>query len=430
MTLSATTDFSTALDNLKQTYGKDLEDYRPKFTVLQELLTPNRDGVEMGAQVNLPVVLTHQGGETYDLSGGSANLRAPTSMEIKDAKSDQFETTMIVRMPFGLISKSQQSTTARYADKAKLILLGGKKGALRASELHLLHGSNGLGQVAALSGVTGAGPWFRDVTFTPGSWSDGIWGAVENSPFDWFSLLTAGTKRNAGDTNVSAVKGFSLDPTNPRTITFTALGASTDLSNIAVNDFVFPASAYAKQMGGLMNIAGTGAGATLFGISTNYSMYRPKQVAISGPMTMGKLLSGISPAIAHGAEGELDVLVNARNFADLVKDIVSSRRLDASYKPDTLKNGARRIVYVLGDLTLNITLHPFMKDGDALAFPVDNWYRIGSDPDPTMKLADLNLQVMSGTANTFDFRFWNAQVVMPNLLATTVLFTGITPAAA
>jgi peptidoglycan hydrolase-like protein with peptidoglycan-binding domain len=429
VTVSAATDFNVVLDNLKVTYGKDLEDYRPKFTVLQELLTPNRDGVEMGAQVKLPVILTHQGGETYDTSGGTATLRAPVSMEIKDATSDQFETTMVVRMPFGLISKSQQSSQARFADKAKLILLGGKKGALRAAELSLLHGSNGIGQVQAVGSVTGSGPWTLDVTFTPASWSDGIWGAAENMPIDWFSALTSGTKRNTGDTNVQTVKGWGNDGTNPRKVTFVATGASGDLSGIAPNDFAFAASAYTKQMQGMLNIAGTGTGTTLFGISTNYSMYRAKSVTVSGPLTMGKLLSGISPAIAHGAEGKLVVLVNARNHADLLKDMASARRLDASYSEKTLKNGARQIIYISGDLTLEITLHPFMKDGDALAFSVPNWYRIGSDPDPTMQLADLKLQVMSSTANTFDFRFWNAQVVMPDCLATTVLFSGITPVA-
>lgn len=430
MTISANTDFTTVLDNLKTTYAKTLDDFRPKFTVLQELFEPNREGIEVGNTVKIPVLLTHQGGETYDVSGGTATLRAPVSMEIKDAASDQFETTMIVRMPFGLISKAAQSGNARYADKAKLILLGGKKGALRANELHLLHGSSGLGVVAALGSVTGAGPFTRDVTFTPASWSDGIFGAAENLPFDFYSLQSGGAKRNTNDCSVAAVKGFSNDPTNPRTVTFQA-AASGDLSGILVGDFLFSASANGKQMPGLMSVAGTGAGSTLFGISTNYSMYRAKQVAVTGPITMGKLISGISPAIAHGADGEFTVLANSRNFADLNKDMSSARRLDSSYTAGTLKNGAKKISYQTaaagGDLSLNIALHPFMKDGDVVVLPVPNWYRVGSDPDPTMQLAGDKLQVMSQTANTFDFRFWSAQALVPNLLATTVAFSGITP---
>lgn len=431
MTVNAATDFSVVLDDFKQTYAKDMEDYRPQWMVLQELLEANRDGVELGAKINLPCVLTNQSGETYDTSGGTATLRNPVSMEIKDASSDQFECTLPVRMPFGLISKAKQSKQARFADRARLMILSGKKGALRASELHLLHGSNGIGKVLSLGSTNGSGPWTRDVTFDTTSWSDGIWGAMENAPIDWYSLLTSGTKRNSGDTNVQAIKGWSNDPTiaNQRTVTFVATGASTDLSTIAVGDFAFASTGYAKQMQGLMSIANTGVGATLFNISTNYSMYRPKQVTITGPLTMGKLLSGVSPAVAHGAEGELTVLVNARNFADLNKDISSARRLDASYTSKKLRNGAQAIEYVQGNLTLTIVLHAFMKDGDAIAFPVDNWFRIGSDPEPTMTLDELKLQVMSSTANTFDFRFWNAQVLIPNLLATTVYFSGITPAA-
>lgn len=429
MAQSANIDFNSALNDLKQTYGKDLEDYRPNFTVLQEMLAPNSDGVAIGDKINLPVLLTHQGGETYGTSGDTSALRNPTAMEIKDAQGDQVETTLPVRMPFGLISKAKQGKAVAYADKAKLILLSGKKGALRANELNLLHGSNGLGVVQAVGSITGTGPFFRTVQFTPATWSDGIWGAVENSPFDFFSAVTAGTKRNAiGDVLVAAVVGWSNDATNPRTVQFTSNNpTNSDLNAIQAGDFVFSSTAYTKQMLGLMNIGVIGSGTTLFTLSTNYSMWRPKVVTITGPLTMGKALSGLTPAIAHGSEGTVSLLVNARNFADLVKDMSSTRRLDVSYNKKKLANGAQAVEYVLGNLTVEVVLHPFMKDGDAIAIAENNWFRIGSDPEPTMTLDGENLKVMSSTSNTMEFRFWSAQVLMPNLLATTVTFQGIQP---
>lgn len=425
---SANLDFTSIIDNFKQTYVKDLDDNRPNFTILQDLLPPNKDGVELGAKVNIPVLLTHQGGETYGTSGSTANLRTPAAMQIADATSDQFEVTEIVRIPFGLISKAAQSKTARFADKARLMLLSGDTAAKRANELALLHGSNSLGKVSALGSTLGSGPWTRDVTFTPASWSDGIWGAVDSLPFDFYSLLTAGTKRNSGDVTVNAVKGWSTDPSAPRTVTFGATGASTDLSTIQVNDFVFSASGYSTtQMQGLMNVAALPVATTYLTISTNYSMWAPKQVTVVGPITMGKILSGISPAVAHGADGHFTVLANARNFADLMKDMASSRRLDASYSEGTLKNGAQNIQYKYKGLTLDLALHPFMKDGDVVALPEENFFRIGSQPDPTMQLGDVPLTVMSSTANVIEWRFWSAQVLMPNLLATTTYFSGITP---
>jgi hypothetical protein len=36
---------------------------------------------------------------------------------------------------------------------------------------------------------------------------------------------------------------------------------------------------------------------------------------------------------------------------------------------------------------------------------------------------------MSATSNSFEFRWFSASAIVPNLLATSVLFTGITPAA-
>lgn len=425
---SPNVDFVADIDNFKQTYQKELEDNRPNFTILQEMFPANRDNIEMGAKVNLPVALTHHGGETYTTSGSTANLRTPAGMQIADATSDQFEVTQVVRMPFGLISKAKQSTGARFLDKAKLLLFSGDTAAKRANELVLLHGSNSLGKVSAVSGVTGTGPWTVDVTFTAPTWSDGIWGAVESLPFDFYSALTAGTKRNTGDVTVKAVKGWSNDTSNPRVVTFQAAGAATDVSGIAINDFVFSASGYSTtQMPGLMNILGLTSGSTFATLSTNYSMWLPKNVGVTGPITMGKLLSGISPAVAHGADGKFKVLANSRNFADLMKDIASSRRLDSSYSTGTLKNGAQNIEYVYRGLTLDIVLHPFMKDGDVAVLPPANWFRIGSDPDPIMNLDGEALKVMSSTANVIEWRFWSAQVLLPNLLATSIYFNGVQP---
>lgn len=419
-------DFNSAIDNFKQTYAKDLADNRPLFTILQELLPPNRDGIEVGAKINVPVVLSHQGGETYGTSGDTSDLRAPVAMLISDAQADQYEMTYPVRMPFGMISKAAQSKAARFADKARLILLSGDTAAKRGSELALLHGSNGLGKVESVGAVTGSGPYTLAVKFTAPTWSDGIWAATDTLPFDFYSALSAGTKRNSGDVTVSSISGWSTDPTAPRTIVFQA-NASTDLSAIAANDHVFPASAYGKQMPGLMYQAGLAAGVTHLTLSTNYSMWRPKSVTISGPLTFGKLLSGISPAVSHGADGELTVLAGARNWADLSKDLASTRRADWSYKKGEMSNGAQKLDFQYSGGNLKLILHPFMKDGEVTCFDPENFFRAGSDPDPVMKLGDVNLQVMSSTANVIEWRFWNAQTLIPNCLAKTVLFSGITP---
>lgn len=417
MAISANIDFNVALDNFKQTYAPDLADNRPSFMVLQELLKANKGSFEMGAKVNIPVLLSHQGGESYGTSGDTSNLGNPVSLQIIDAQSDQYEITLPVRMPFGLISKAQQSEKARFADKARLLLLAGDTGAKRAVELNLLHGSNAYGQVQSVS-VAGA---VATITLTPQSWSDGIWGAADNLPFDVQTTQTGGTKRNLnGDANLTAV-----DFQN-KTITLTC-AAAADASAIAANDYIVPRGSAGKQMLGLMYQANLGAGQTHMNISTNFTMWRAKKVSVNGPITFGKIVSGISPAVAHGADGKFIGLASPRNYADLLKDLASARRLDASYSETKLTNGAQSVEYRYLGLKITMVVHPFMKDGEVVVFPPDNWFRIGSDPDPVMKLGDVPLQVMSSTANVIEWRFWSGQTIMPNLLATTVLFSGITP---
>src|SRR4051812_27709631 len=143
MAISSTTDFTAILGDFKKTYAKDLEDNRPQFTVLQELLSPE-GGIPVGDTINVPVVLTHQSGETYKTSGSASILRNPVSVEIKQAQTDQFEITEMVNLPFGVISKAKQNTTARYADPARLRIISGQTAAKRALELSLLHGQNSL----------------------------------------------------------------------------------------------------------------------------------------------------------------------------------------------------------------------------------------------------------------------------------------------
>jgi hypothetical protein len=65
-----------------------------------------------------------------------------------------------------------------------------------------------------------------------------------------------------------------------------------------------------------------------------------------------------------------------------------------------------------------------MFDGDVAVIPEDNWFRAGSDPDPTMTLGGKELSVMSRTSNAFEFRWFSASAIVPNCLATSVLFTG------
>src|SRR4051812_36965135 len=115
MTISSATDFTTVLGDFKKTYADDMKDNRPQFTVLQELLRPEA-GTPVGEEIRVPVILSHQSGETYKPSGSASLLRNPVSMEIKQAATDQFEITEIVRLPFGLISKAGQGKEASYAD--------------------------------------------------------------------------------------------------------------------------------------------------------------------------------------------------------------------------------------------------------------------------------------------------------------------------
>lgn len=418
-------DQSNILANLKQTYKNDLEDNRPIFAVLQERLSPNKDGIEVGDKLNIPVILTHQAGESYDTAGGTSTLNVPVGMQMKDAQTDQFEITEVVRMPVGMASKVQQSPKAKFADKARLLTLSGQTAAKLKLEIQLLHGSRGVAKIGAGSAATGgAGPWTRVMNIDATTWSDGYWGWAEGQLHDGYSALTAGTKRNAN----GVLSVDSVDFTN-KTVTLRSTAAAADLTNLIAGDFLFRSGSYTKAMFGLMYYLSQAnvAGVTLLGISTDFSAWRAKKVTVSGPITFGKILSGIAPAIAHGAEGKVALYANSKNAADLHKDFLATRRLDASYSEAKLKNGARKIEYVFHRVTIEMVTHDLMWDSELALIPEANWFRAGSDPDPTMNVAGKELSLVSGTTNSFEYRWFSASALIPNLLATSVYFSGVTP---
>lgn len=416
------------LDNLKKVYKPDLDDNRPVFAVLQERLSAEGKGIlEVGEKIVLPVILTHQGGESYGAANNVDTLNTPIPMVMDQAETDQYEITEIVRMPFGLVSKVGQSKAARFADKARILTLAGQTAAKLKLETVLLHGGRGVARVTTSAGsVSGSGPWTRTINIDPATWSDGFWTYQEGQAFDCFTALTGGTQRNdAGLLSVTSVD-FAA-----KTVTFSTAGASNDLSDIVANDILFKDGSRGNQAYGLMYFAQEAdtSGATVLGVSTNYSAWRTKPVTVSGPITWGKLLSGCASSMAGGLDGRITVLANSKNMADLHKDFMSSRRLDASYSTGKLKNGARAIEYVFGSRTFELVGHDLMWDGDVVAYSEANWFRAGSDPDPVMSLGGEELKLISSTSNSFEFRWFSAGALIPNGLANMTYFSGITPSA-
>jgi hypothetical protein len=263
-----------------------------------------------------------------------------------------------------------------------------QKSMRKETELNLLYGSIGLGQVAATTSINAT---TATLYFSFGTWAPAIWSGMENATVNFYN---AGAQINGstGNFTIISVAIAQQTPNFGGSITVTGVAADITALLAAINQVyasgatalgtaldVYMNTSYGNQMVGVRGIL-TATG-TLFGLNTAaYSVWQPNTFPCgSAPLTLGKVIDAGALAVARGAEDEtLDVLINPTSYANLVVEASSARRLDGSWKKDTLANGARYIEYYGPNGKMRIIAHPFVKQGEGFILPLEDAKRIGS----------------------------------------------------
>ncbi len=119
---------------------------------------------------------------------------------------------------------------------------------------------------------------------------------------------------------------------------------------------------------------------TLFNISAStYNLWASQTYdCLSSELSMGKLLSGLSLAVSRGLMQDTQVFCAPDTWANLNADAGGQRFLDESYDPKKFEKGSSSIVYHGQMGRIEIISHPFIKRGEAFAFPTDLVQRVGS----------------------------------------------------
>ncbi len=241
---------------------------------------------------------------------------------------------------------------------------------MKRLELMLLYGQLGLGVVASISSDV--------ITVTDASWSPATWVGLEGAKFEFWTGTSASETQH-GENDGTGCNLESVDYT-AQTLSFTTGDPSGD-TTAATGDVIYflgarETTTFAECVG-LMKIAGNTG--TLFGVvGATYAIWQGNVKSSFGGITMGKLLDALSLAVDRGLDEKVVLLVCPKAYEVLNADLSASRHFDGSYSLEKLENGTQSIGYNGQMGQVEVRVHPFLRRGEAVAFPASQMKLIGS----------------------------------------------------
>jgi len=377
----------------KVAYASGVEVLLPPVGLLGQKYDFVPSELQNGKQYEQPVSLTAEAGFTYSLDTQTAySLNDSIGMQMQSAIVPGADLVLASTIGYNQAARAaHSSTTFKTALSTKLENM--YYSSEKRLEIGYLYGGDKLA-TAALQSVTIASSMLPIVIDTA-AWATGIWSGSENAQVVFAT--------SSGDTAVDSLRSFTVTQVDVdnKTVYFSAgaLGTPGTLTTLktaiesgALNVFFYGAVsgtgvsfAYAEQYGLKRQITNTG---TLFNISAaDYDLWRGNNIATSGQLTMGKVLSYLSKQRQRGLNGPADLWCNPQTWADLASNLAALRRYDGSYSKKKSSNGSEELEYIAMNGSVKILPYNLVKEGDCFIVPSDKVIRIGarelSFEDPT-----------------------------------------------
>jgi hypothetical protein len=409
----------------KQIYSNEVQNAIPDFAIIQKLVPFSKSQL-LGDYYHMPVVLSDEHGFTYGGSTAAAySLNSGIAMQLQDAQVRGSELTLQSGISYGAVSRAQNKGAQAVEGAVRLLIERMKASAAKRVEIEILHGASptGLGVISATSGSSTS----RVYTISAATWAAGVWAGMENAQLDCYTA--AGSQLN---TNAAVV----ITAVSVANKTISVSGNSSDLTAIdsslsgSGNPTLYFYGAYGNEMVGLSSILQNSG--TLFNISaTTYNLWAANSYSVgSAQLTMGKILSGLSLAVARGLVGDVAIICAPDSFGNLVADLSAQRRYDGSYKSKKAENGFESLTFFGQSGMIEIVPHAMCKSGEALAIPLDAVKRVGSTDinfRGEMIGGEMEYLFQSTSTNSWVTRAYTDQGIFIELPAHCVYFSNIVP---
>lgn len=384
-----------------------------------------RDTEKQGLKFSIPVIVAHSQGFTYNTTSGSAfSLNNSIAMTTQEAEISSSEIVLTNILPLRVASRSVGGNKKAFKEATELVVMDMKESHVKRNEIAYLYGGSSAGVAEADSSVN-ASATTTTVTFTSGSWADGIVSGLENSEVNFYSA--AGSIVSSGADAV-----FTISRVNPNSKTMLITGTATGITALdsalgSANQFMFFKGAYGEECVGILKqLSNTGS---LFGIDAAvYGLWRGNVYDVgSAQLTMRKVLKAAAIAYGRGLEGKCRVLLNPLTFADLASDMASYRRYDGSYSQSKATNGSQMISFFGQNGEIEIVGHTGVKPQDAFLIDFKHIRRLGSS-DVVFGIPGVNSSVITQFVpgiNGFEIRSYSDTCIFIDAPARCVYFQNI-----
>ncbi len=368
----------------KVAYAKGVEDLIPKASKLSDLISFVPSDLQNGKHYEQPVVLTAEQGFTYSLDTQSAyDLNAAIGMGMQSAIVPGADIVLDSAVGYNQAARASHSATA-FKSVMSTKFENMLKSSEKRLEIAMLYGNNHIAAAAAQS-VTIASSMLPIIIDTA-EWATGIWTGSENAQVVFVKA--------SDNTAVDSLYSFTVAKVDvdARTVYFSAGTAGTPgtlttletaIEAYACNIHFYGSCsgsagsfAYAEMAGLKKILTNTGS---LFGIDAGvYDLWRGNTAAITGQLTMAKVLSAVSKPVQRGLDTDVELFCNPSTWADLASNLAALRRFDGSYSRKKAENGSEVLEYVSQNGAIRIHSYNIVKEGDTFVFPKDKTMRIGA----------------------------------------------------
>lgn len=430
---------NSVLDLFKEVYG-DHTDLLPDDGHLAKAM-PFSEKAKVGQNYNESVTLTYETGFTLSDSTEAFEINPARAGVVKQAQVVPFITVLPSIVPWGIISRSAGAGAKAFFDATKYIIKNNLRSHYQLLEALRLYGRSEkkLGYVSYAT-ATYRGASFTDgtgtltkkdnstITFTngvnttqkaillkPGNFASGLWVGME------------GVKVNQIDSNNAIVASGTLKGVNSELgyiiVDFTPVAATSTTSHRLCYDGM----EQNKDMIGVHNILNNTG--TLFNINTQeYSLWQGNVVDVNqGKFTMQVFQDGVADMVNRGGmEGDLDIYVNPRSWADVVTEETNQVRYDSKYKPSKVVNGFEAAEFHSQNGSAMFHSHRMVMEGDAFALSKDCWTRSGS-AEASFQVPGMNQEIIFPLQNQagYAFRSYADQYIFCHKPCDNILFENI-----
>lgn len=416
--------FTTLNGWFKEAYASEEKALVPTAAWLVKNINFNKSEAGLGNLYHQPLVLTHEHGITYAGAGaGAFAINTPIAQTLQDAQVQGTQMLIASRIDYEAAARAAVSKVS-FGDATELLVKSMMESISKRLEIMFLYGRTGIGAATSSGAVT-------DIVISAATWAPGLWAGLEGAKLE--VVNSTGTTSRTGGTGVTVV---SFVPST-RTVTVTpALGAghaSGDLVYFFGSMVAGPT--YNESLGLDAMITGTG---TVFNIATGtYQLYKGNSYAVSGALTVTKVLDGLLPAIGKGLMDDVVFLCSNKAFQGLMNptiDPVATASTNVKVGAVVNQNRADKMVFGADNIQIrgyqgkiDIIPHLFVKDGEAFAFSKKSLKRVGASDitfnTPGSKGGEFFLQLPSNAG--YELRAYLNQAMFSPELGKLTKYTGI-----